>query len=478
MADQFDSADYTPPETARFWRLNTLDALNDRLLRPQPPQDPEERDRIKQLTAELAENKAKEAAVQARLARRVQSRHRVAKERLAKVQNTAERSDPLSETQENTIALHERMLEKPHSDSAGSNQEPIHRHPDKSRRSKDVPEAIAKRYLKVDDRYFMPDKTLAFEDLGNLLKLKTENHTVICDALAIAETRGWQCITVSGSQNFKQQVWREASLKDLEVTGYQPTELEIAEMNHTQILRESRQDGTARRQSPISKVPTGENGALSGILLAHGAGPYHHDPSQALSYYVTLAVDDKEMTLWGADFKRAFKESHPKPEIGDTIILSKTGQRHVDISSTVLDSHGQPIKEKKAVLKTTWRVEKAAHPDTLEQHAQALRVGQDIERRVIDQMPQLAAALAVSKLGEKIAQKAKENGVLKSQDEVDTVVYLIREGLAAALENGKHIKTPEIQAQGQHAAVDANSIVNDHQPPEMSKETHEKVMTR
>ena len=37
---------------------------------------------------------------------------------------------------------------------------------------------ISGRYLKIEDKYYFPDKTVAFEDRGNKLKLETENHTV------------------------------------------------------------------------------------------------------------------------------------------------------------------------------------------------------------------------------------------------------------------------------------------------------------
>jgi hypothetical protein len=219
---------------------------------------------------------------------------------------------------------------------------------------------------------------------------------------------------------------------------------------------------------------------LRGVLLAHGADHYKHDPNQGQSYFVKLEIEGKEVTRWGADLKRALENSQTKPQIGDTVILSNTGKQSVEIPNTVLDEHGNVIEDKKTVKKNTWQVEKASYQDTLQEQAQALRVGNEIERKVIEQMPQLAAAIAVSKLGEKIAQQAKETGALRSQDEVDTMVNLIREGLAAALEKGKHIKTPEILEQGKHAAIDANSIINDHKPPEIVKEhqQQEMVMTR
>jgi hypothetical protein len=386
------------------------------------------------------------------------------------------------EVVQNIIALNERSQEI-QKQAAVLDNNPPHTDPEidqtdkkkakqKQGNTQDIPDTVSSRYLRIEDKYYLPDKTVAFEDRGNKLKLETENHTVIRDALAIAETRGWQSISVSGSQNFKHQVWREASLKGMEVSGYKPTEFQMAEVSHAMTLRDARKE--------VGDNPKQQDGVMRGVLLAHGADHYKHDPNQGQSYFVKLAIEGKEVTRWGADLKRAFENSQTKPQIGDTVILSNTGKQSVEIPNTVLDEHGNVIEDKKTVKKNTWQVEKASHPDTIQEQADALRVGKEIERKVIEQMPQLAAALAVSKLGEKIAQQAKETGALRSQDEVDTMVYLIREGLAAALEKGKHIKTPEIQEQGKHAASDANSIINDHKPPEIVKEPQQqdRAMTR
>ena len=112
-------------------------------------------------------------------------------------------------------------------------------------------------------------------------------------------------------------------------------------------------------------------------------------------------------------------------------------------------------------------------PDKFQEMAKALRVGNEIEHRVIEQMPELAAAIAVSKLGEKIAQQALKTGALRSQDEVDTMVNLIREGLASALEKSKHVNIPQIRENGRRAAMAANSIINDQ--PEKIKDPQELV---
>jgi hypothetical protein len=403
----------------------------------------------------------------------------IAKEAAAEFAKNLHRNN---EPQENIIALNERSQEIPKQAAVSDNNQPptdpeldqtdIKKAKQKQGNTQDIPDTVSSRYLRIEDKYYFPDKTVAFEDRGNKLKLETENHTVIRDALAIAETREWQSINVSGSQNFKHQVWREASLKGIEVSGYKPTEFQMAEMNHAMTLRDARKE--------VGNNPKQQDGVMRGVLLAHGADNYKHDPNQGQSYFVKLDIEGKEVTRWGADLKRAFENSQTKPQIGDTVILSNTGKQSVEIPNTALDDHGNVIEDKKTVRKNTWQVEKASQPDTIQEQADALRVGKEIERKVIEQMPQLSAALAVSKLGEKIAQQALKTGALRSQDEVDTMVNLIREGLASALEKGKHIKTPEILEQGRHAAVDANSIINDHKPPEIVKEPQqqEMVMTR
>jgi hypothetical protein len=365
-------------------------------------------------------------------------------------------NSPTNKPQENIIAINERSQEQDQTDKKKGKQDI----------TQDIPNTVSNRYLRIEDKYYLPDKTVAFEDRGNNLKLETENHTVIRDALAIAETRGWQSISVSGSQNFKHQVWREASLKGMEVAGYKPTEFQMVELSKAMTLRDARKE--------VGDYPKQQDGVLRGVLLAHGPDHYKHDPNQGQSYFVKLDIEGKEVTRWGADLKRAFENSQTKPQIGDAVTLSNTGKQSVEIPNMALDDHGNVIEDKKTVKKNTWQVEKASQPETAQEQADALRVGKEIEHKVIEQMPQLAAALAVSKLGEKIAQRAKEIGALRSQDEVDTMVSLIREGLAAALEKGKHIKTPKIQEQGKNAALD--SIINDHKPPEIVKEPQQQDM--
>jgi hypothetical protein len=148
--------------------------------------------------------------------------------------NSRKDTSPTNKPQENIIAFNDRTQEKP----ATINQSVT-----KQDTNQDMPETVSNRYLRINDKYYFQDKTMAFEDRGNNLKLETENHAAIKDALVIAETRNWQSITVSGSNSFKHQVWREASLKGIEVAGYTPSKIEEAEFSKALALLKAKEIG-------------------------------------------------------------------------------------------------------------------------------------------------------------------------------------------------------------------------------------------
>ncbi|MCQ8118496.1 LPD7 domain-containing protein [Methylomonas rosea] len=371
------------------------------------------------------------------------------------------------QAQENIIAFYDRTQDKT---AAPSQQTPPEQASDQQSTqspnptgNQEVPERVAARYLRLKNQYYFQDKTLAFEDGGKKIKLETENVTVIRDAVAIAEARSWQAITVSGTDNFKQQVWREATMKGIEVVGYKPSKLEEAELLKAMAARDAK--SSEPQQKPVQR-----DDMTTGVLLAHGADHYKHDPEKGKSYYVKLEVNGKEVTKWGADFKRAFAESQSQPQIGDTVVLANVGKQSVNIPTQTRDEAGNTVETKKPVQKNAWRIEREDYQSALEENAQALRTGKEIERKVIAQMPEVAAAVTAAKLGEKIAEQAHQSGVIKSEDEKATLVYLIKEGIASALENGKKISPPEISEQGKQATIDANSVLNDRKPPVIVKE--------
>ena len=89
-----------------------------------------------------------------------------------------------------------------------------------------VPEEIAKRFVQVANKYYFPDGARAFTDRGNRLTTQSENTEVVRSLVGIAKARAWQEITVRGTERFRQEVWRAASVAGLEVRGYKPDQFE------------------------------------------------------------------------------------------------------------------------------------------------------------------------------------------------------------------------------------------------------------
>lgn len=114
-----------------------------------------------------------------------------------------------------------------------------------------VPDAIERRYLRIDNSYLFPDRTLAFIDDGSRIRVRTENREVMHSVVAIAQQRGWQTIEVRGTEVFRQGMWREAELLGLEVRGYEPSESE-----RQQVARAQMRQRPEETQGPAPGSPT------------------------------------------------------------------------------------------------------------------------------------------------------------------------------------------------------------------------------
>lgn len=97
-------------------------------------------------------------------------------------------------------------------------------------RSTLVPENVARRFLKVEQDYYFLDRTPAFSDRGNKLATRGEHPEVVRSLVEIAIARGWDDITVKGTESFRRAAWMEASQSGLRVAGYKPTALDLADL--------------------------------------------------------------------------------------------------------------------------------------------------------------------------------------------------------------------------------------------------------
>jgi hypothetical protein len=93
-----------------------------------------------------------------------------------------------------------------------------------------VPESVRKRFLQVDRDYYFPDRSPAFTDRGAKLATRGEHPEVVRALVEIAKERGWDSVTVKGSETFRRAAWMEAARSGLQVAGYKPTDLDLAEL--------------------------------------------------------------------------------------------------------------------------------------------------------------------------------------------------------------------------------------------------------
>lgn len=93
-----------------------------------------------------------------------------------------------------------------------------------------VPESVAYRFLKVECEYYFQDRRPAFSDRGHKLATRGTDPEVVLSLIEIAKARGWDTITVKGTEVFRRSAWMEATQSGLSVAGYKPTAIDLADL--------------------------------------------------------------------------------------------------------------------------------------------------------------------------------------------------------------------------------------------------------
>ncbi|CAN7309046.1 DNA primase [Caballeronia sp. LjRoot34] len=97
----------------------------------------------------------------------------------------------------------------------------------------DPPELVKKRYLRADHQYFLKDEPhhLAFEDWGMRLVTGHNRADIVESMVEMTAAKGWHRIRVSGHEEFRREVWLQASLRGIEVRGYEPKAVDRARLD-------------------------------------------------------------------------------------------------------------------------------------------------------------------------------------------------------------------------------------------------------
>ena len=96
------------------------------------------------------------------------------------------------------------------------------------------------RYVRYDGRYLDPDnaRTVLFEDKGAKIKTAREDAQTVSDMLDTAQAKNWDSIRISGSREFKRQMWLEAELRGIPNSGYSPSKEDLAMRDQMRAARE------------------------------------------------------------------------------------------------------------------------------------------------------------------------------------------------------------------------------------------------
>ncbi|MFM0758274.1 LPD7 domain-containing protein [Paraburkholderia strydomiana] len=280
------------------------------------------------------------------------------------------------------------------------------------------PETVRKRYLRAGNQYFLKDtpNQLAFEDIGPYLVTGHNRPDVVESMVDMVRAKAWGRIRVSGHEQFRREVWVQATLLGIEVSGYEPKVVDFAR------LAEGRRDRMTNRidvtgaatapqapadvpktpattpgsaDSPVAQpakrnappqpvapatpspapatlpgsAPASEAGLraaesegqerqrYAGQLVEHGGAPYQHNPARSDSYYVVYRdAGGADHVVWGVDLERALAESGALA--GQQVVLENLGRRLVTVPVPVLDAAGTVIgEEEREVYRNTWQVD-------------------------------------------------------------------------------------------------------------------------
>lgn len=375
-----------------------------------------------------------------------------------------------------------------------------------------MPDSVAKNFLKVEDRYYFKDQSIAFVDNGELLRARAEHKEVVKALVEIAETRGWDEITVRGSKAFRQAVWFEAASRGIEARGYVPSELDKAKLG--ELLKDSNtiekgikktpQQERALDATPHEKnfagadamdtqghespkgsklgdapLPSGVLRRVEGKLVEHGAAKYQFDKKKSMNYFVKIETPEGgEQIIWGVDLRRAMADAAPAK--GDKVTLDYHGNVAVTVKEPQYDQSGKFTGTVDVdTHRNEWRVtvdrEKGPRTDKQEK-PQAQRERQD-SAPPAPESPKAAAAPVDPKAADKantFATQPAREGVAKHGDLIGAYVTKEAAKKFAAQHLGEH---SEATQQAFVAAVEAamQTALKAGEVPQAPKVRSEKI---
>lgn len=310
-----------------------------------------------------------------------------------------------------------------------------------------VPASVRDRFVQDRHRFYFPDGAPAFKDLGHRLTTPSENTQVVHSLIQIAHSRGWSEVTVSGTERFRQEAWRQARMAGLAVRGYRPTDPEQGQLirdiarklsappdRRPDAISAEAQPAEARASEGVPREGNSPRERIAGRLLEHGQAPYRHDPEEDVSYFVRVETGDGKREIWGKDLERAMKQSLTQPQVGEQVILQKTGRELVTVRRAERGADGELKPKDVEAHRNRWVIEKAGFFDERARAASVVRNDRIDPGSAVRSHPELAGTYLNLKAGELAARR------LRDPEDRQRFVSLLRNALAEQIERGEALQ--------------------------------------
>ena len=200
-----------------------------------------------------------------------------------------------------------------------------------------LPAHIRSRYVKVGDEYFRDssEKNPTFKDGGT--RLVGRDASVAGELVEIAEHRQWDRLRVSGSEEFRREVWKAAMARGIEVEGYSPTKVELEEARRRgegSITHIDRSRGPSQREErsgiALPARPDFDRG-VEGRILEIGAAKFNEKAKRDTPFVDLETADGRRERAWGVGLSAALERSGSR--VGDHVAVRRAGTDSVEVDS-------------------------------------------------------------------------------------------------------------------------------------------------
>jgi len=305
-----------------------------------------------------------------------------------------------------------------------------------------IPEAIALRYVVRDGDFWRFDEKdpgnsdnhkPKFTDEGPRLATGGEDRGTAADMVTVAIAKGWQQVTLKGTEVFRRNMWMEATLAGMKTRGFEPQEQDRAMLEEARRERDALIITAGKRSPPVPQPLSPSTFALTPAQLPKQAtddaqtGPSNVGPAVATSE-AAISPERQSTDAAPAAASPATPVAHssqavaaaaivPEAPVGRTAAQTRPAPEQV--GQSVLLGHGAaPYKNDKDNADSYYV--SYSDPDG----ATKTVWGKDLERAVRDSGVQPGDALALENLGSRpvtVNRAVKDvDGKVIRIDQIDT----------------------------------------------------------